>query len=479
MKKKKIINFSMIGMSMIFLFNPNVNIIDVLPDFIGYILLCIAITNFADINDTMSEALQMFKKLIIIDAAKIVAILWVFGLSVISERNSSLMLWSFAFGVLEIVFAAPAFAKLFAGITSLGYLHDNTSVLGTGHHGNKSRTDKIRQFTVIFIVLKATMSFLPELSDLTSTEYYENAGLFSLYRYIGIMRLLAFLPVLVVGVIWLINVLAYFKRVDNDKPFVEAIEEIYRERVGDKKGIFIKRNVSICFWLLIIAVFFSFDFRLENINMLPDFISAVLFICFFAFGAKKLKISYKIPILLSCAYFVASLSAYISEFLFYKEYFYSDIDRSMQAREAFILMSSTACASTLLFTSLCLISLFAVKKIIKEHTGVVSISGKETAAQLKITQETHKELNKYIVICISVLAFYALTDISHIFLEDILASVSNLTVGIEALYGELLGYILKFLVYAVNTLAPIGFIGSVFKLYFEVNEAVYSKYILE
>ncbi len=456
MKSKKPINFGAIGIAMIFLFNPNVNIIDVLPDFIGYILLCVAITSLADINDTVAEALEAFKRLIFIDAAKILAVLWVFGISVTSERNSSLMLWSFAFGVLEIAFAVPAFIKLFAGISSLGYLHDNSAVFGTGRFSKKTNTDKTRNLTVIFVTLKALMSFLPELSDLTSTEYYENAGLTNLYQYIGIMRLLAFVPVLLVGVVWIIKALIYFRRIDKDVNFVEALEGVYKERVVNKKGIFVKRNLSVSFWILLVAVIFSFDFRMENVNMLPDFVCGALFIAFFICIAKKINIGKALPILLSSVYVLVSLSAYIFEFFFFKEFYYGAIDRSMEARNAYVGMATVSCAATVVFAIVFSLVLGAVKKVINEHTGVIAISEMQNPTQSKMTEAIKKELNKYVMICYAMLAVYCITDICYILLSK--------------------DFTFMFL---INALGAVAFICSVFKLYFEVSEAVNSRYILE
>ena len=170
--KTKHINFFALGISFVFMFNPNINIIDLLPDFIGYIILCVALTPLSDINEHMAEAYAGFKRMIFIDAAKVLAFVWVFGISVTSEYNSSLMLWSFIFGIVELIFLLPAYVNLFKGFTGLGYFHENTAILGSKRGRGKNYTDKMRSFTVFFIAFKSVMSFLPELSDLTSTEYY-------------------------------------------------------------------------------------------------------------------------------------------------------------------------------------------------------------------------------------------------------------------------------------------------------------------
>ncbi len=453
---KKTINFKMIGLSLIFLFNPNVNIIDFLPDFIGYILLCIALTSLADMNETIAEAHGMFKKLILIDAAKILAWLWVFGISVVSEKNSSLMLWSFAFGVAELVFVIPAFLKLFKGIADLGYLHDNTSVIGSKRMGSKkSYTDKARNTTVVFIFLKAIMSFLPELADLTSTEYSENIGLMNMYRYIGIMRFLAFLPVFAVGVYWIIRCVKYFYRISNDIEFISELEKTYAQRVAPRQGIFVRRNIALSFAVLLAAMLFSVDFRMERVNMLPDFVSGILLVAFFVIASRKTKIDRGFPIFMGCVYALVGAFAYISEFWFFGNYSYSAIDRSTQAKGAFTVLASVSTLSTILFVLITFIALNAVKRIIFEHTGMLSTTD-NAASQEKISQSIRSELGKTVIICGVMAVIYAFTDIFYIFFAK------------EFSFA-----------FTVNLIGAIAFAISFMTLYHDVSEAVRSRYILE
>ena len=93
----------MLCASFIFFFNPNVIVIDILPDFIGYMLLCGALLKLSDFNDTVGEAVGGFKKMILVDGAKWLAVMWIFGISSPDERTSSMLLWSFVFCVLETV----------------------------------------------------------------------------------------------------------------------------------------------------------------------------------------------------------------------------------------------------------------------------------------------------------------------------------------------------------------------------------------
>lgn len=458
MKKTKYINFKAIGLSLIFLFNPNIAVIDVLPDFIGYIFLCVFLTNLADINETLSSALTCFKRLVFLDAAKVIAILWIFGMSVTSERNSSLLLWSFAFGVLEIMLVIPAFLKLFKGLEELGNAYGNTSVVSSANGGRskKSYTEKVCRFTVLFVAVKSVLSFIPELADLTSTEYYENEGLLNLYRYIGIMRFLAFVPVFVLGVIWILKCIAYFRRIDKDSVFCEALEKSYADNVAVKKGIFVRRNITLAFVILITAFVFSFDFRLENVNVFPDFVSGILLAVFFAVISKKTSVKKRVPTVLAVVYIIASLAAYLLEISFFDKYYYGAVYRSEEAMTAFIAMAVAACVSAALFALLSCLVLKALKCVISEHTGVIAISGDKNSTYGKMSEDIKKELGKYLKYCYAATVFYALTDICY------------------ALFAKDFEYM-----FFINTVGATVFVIAYIKAYTEISEAVKSRYILE
>ncbi len=460
-KSKKQISFLPIALSLIFLVNPNISIIDIFPDLIGYILLCYNITKLADINDTMAEALAIFKRVIFLDGAKLLALMWIFGISVTSERNSSLLLWSFVFGVLEIVFVIPAFLKLFKGMTELGYVYDNSSIISNkkGTCNRRSFTDKCRTFTLFFIVVKISLSVLPELSDLTSTEYYVNHGMTNMYRYIGIMRFLAFVPVMVIGIIWIGKIIAYFCRIDRDSTFIEAINKNYEERLVSRTGLFVKRNINVAFILLVIAIAFSFDFRLDNINLLPDVLSAVFFIAYFGVIGKKTKMSSKATITLSFLYFAVSLISYMLELSFFEKYYYGAILRSEEAMSAFRLHCASACVSAIMFFIISVSVLASMKKVIYEHTGNAFIHGKSNIAdelQKKIDKDSKAELVRYLKYCFVAAVLYVATDIGYV------------------LFAKDIKYMLL-----INVLGAIIFAIAYIKAYSEIMQAVNSKYMFE
>ena len=86
-----------IALAFLFFWNPNVSVFDFLPDFIGYLLLSIGLSKIADLNESIEDASSLFRKMILVDLGKWLAILWIFGLGTPAEQSSSLLLFTFVF----------------------------------------------------------------------------------------------------------------------------------------------------------------------------------------------------------------------------------------------------------------------------------------------------------------------------------------------------------------------------------------------
>ena len=75
------------SVAFLFIFNPNISIVDLLPDFFGYIILSVSLVKLSMISEGLVEARKAFERMIIIDGAKLLALIWVFGIDVSSARS--------------------------------------------------------------------------------------------------------------------------------------------------------------------------------------------------------------------------------------------------------------------------------------------------------------------------------------------------------------------------------------------------------
>ena len=409
--QNKCLSLSWCFLAAVFLFNPNFNIIDVLPDFIGYFFLVLAFSKLGELNESVAGAVSAFRKMILVDLGKWLVVFWVFGMSVPSERNSSLLLWSFVFATVEMLFAIPAFMKLFGGLTEIGFLYPNESLLET--KGRKSRTDRIKGATVFLVAAKGVLYTLPELSDLTNTSYDETGSFVNLYRYIGVMRLLAFLPMLIIGVVWMVRFYRYFNRLKKDRTLWDLLCERYRTEVLPRTGMFIRRNFHTSVTMILVGLLLTLDFRLERVNMLPDFLAALVLILAVWNLKKYLEMPSRKAWLGVILYLIASSAEAIAERYFFANYTYYAVLRSAKAGAAYgVWIGSVALKNAMLL--LAIFSLIVcLRQTVRLHTGYVV--GKERVGEKeeKMVAALHRELNGTMIPVILSAVLYAAADVCY------------------------------------------------------------------
>ena len=455
-KKKKNVNlgFMSIAFASVFFFNANINIIDILPDLIGYIIISLSLVNLSFLNEDIDKAGKFFRYMIIVEACKFLSLLWLFGLGKPAERETGTLLLTFVFAIIEAGILFVAYSSLFEGIQSLGFAHKNTAVLGTPKPEKKSYTETARAFTLFFVIFKSAMAVLPELSNLTSYSYTEGNSMMYLYDFIGIMRAFGFIIVTVVGIVWMTKFIKYFKRLSLDGDFCGALEEIYTERVLSKRGPMIKFNMGIVFFLFSAALVFMFDLRFDGVNITPDFIGAMLILLAIVFLNKYDKTPKLLLRFSSVGYFAASASAYAAEIVFYDKYYYTAIFRSTAAKSFYILVCVLQVLSTLFFAAVVLAYIMTLYQIIKEHTGYVY--GRESEVNEAKLRDYHKESSKKLIpVAIGALLVVA-SDIFYIF------------------GAEKFGY-----AGALSIIATIIFVVFSIKAMYEIRSDIDIKYMLE
>ena len=399
--------------SFIFLFNPNVSIIDVLPDFIGYMLLCGALARIADLNDYLYDAVKVFKRMILIDAGKWLAIFWTFSMTVVDQKNSSILLFTFVFSLLELLFLLPAYKKLFEGIIQLGYLIPNNTILS--NEKKSGRINKARKRTMLFVIAKAVLAVLPELADLTNASYDETLGMgiVNIYNYIGVMRLFAFLPMFVIGIIWLINMIKYFNYLKRDEIFMQGIADKYKKEVLPRKGMFIKRNYYSFMLLAIAALCFTADFRVEYRSVLPDFVAAVLFAAAFVYITKHTKTKRRSWIISTSMLFYFSILSNACEGAFLEKFYYGAVFKSVDAQHLYTILVAINIFKTIAFIAVLIDMFMMLSKMIKMHTGYVSGTQHHSATESKMIKALQKELRKSLVVAYVFAVFYIASDVLY------------------------------------------------------------------
>jgi len=459
--KKKKFSFGMMALAFAFLFNPTIAIIDPLPDFIGYIILSLSLSKIAMISETLYDAKRAFERLVIVDVGKILSILWVFGIEVISERNTSLLLWSFVFGVLEIIFAVPAYIKLFEGFSYLGNFYPNESIHGKKR--KKSYTDSIKSFSIFFVAFKAIFTVLPEFASLSESSYDETSRFFNMYRYIGVIRGLCVIPVLIIGCVWLVSAITYFVRISKDKEFVTAVSQEYSQRQVTKAGTFVIKDIKIATVFMVIASVFSIDFSLDGINILPDVVVVISLGLALFYFSKTAKISKFFAIFAFGLFTVATVFEDYIRYYFAKEFYYNAINKNHEAFMVYLATVIAVAIEGILLAILYLAMAKALKSVVSEHTGYVLGKEIDSEGEKKQILAVQSRLNKnfshlvdFAVICALADTFASLYGAFYAFL--------NKNFGWMSLLSSICGLLL---------------VGMTVKAVSELREAVQTKYMLQ
>ena len=457
--RKNNISYGLLAFAFVFLFNPCVSVIDPLPDVIGYIILSAALSKISMLSETLYDAKRAFERLVIIDSAKILSLLWIFGAEAVSERSISLLLWSFIFGALEIVFAIPAYLKLFEGFSYMGNFYPNTSI----HQGKGKRrvsyTDFVKGFSVFFVIFKAVFTCLPE----TAAIYDESSPFRNIYRYIGVMRGLCIIPVLIVGIAWLVSMIRYFNRISRDKAFVDAVNNEYSQKKLTKIGAFVIKDVRIASVFMVIASVLSIDLTLDGINILPD-ILVIVFLGISLFYFSKATRIKKPFVIVSFALF--SIAAMLEDFIRYyfaDNFYYNAIEKNHEAFTVYLLTVIAVAVEGLMLVLVYFSVARALRSVVSEHTGYVVGREIDSEGEKKQILSVQNELNKN---------FYALADV---------AIVCALAETFVSLYGAFYAFLNKNLGWMslIGVSCGLLLVGMTVKAVSKLKEAVQTKYMLE
>ena len=275
--------FLAIGAAALFLCNPIVAFVDVLPNCVGYLLLCIGLNRLADLSGRLSEAARRFRILLLLGFVSLLAVYLIYGVMGRQtaqmnryEQPVYILLASFVAMLVQWYFLIPAFRDLFDGIGMLAERHGSDRL--TRQRRGKTLTERMRSATTRTLVLLSSLSLLPELTVLTWFEYHEENPFFPFdwYQYVGLFRFACGAIAFVIGLIWLVRMIRFCTVTLRDRAWIKQLRSQYCANVLPKTGMLTVRRFSTSFLLLQIALIFALNLRMNQRAVLPSLIFAVL-----------------------------------------------------------------------------------------------------------------------------------------------------------------------------------------------------------
>ena len=254
----------------IFLCNPVINTIDILPDFLGYYFVLRAFTPPSYIFDNASDLYDAIKRMIVISTSKFFCAFLIF----VTDATMALVL-SFTFGILEILYGLGMVIKLFDVTSYIRLRYDDTV--------STASAEKIKRASMVFLIARAVFALLPDLTALT----VGNSELKTdLTRFRPILFMASALVILIWGIIWAVKFVGFFRSTLTPS-MLEKIDDEYTVTKRQRPGIFESRDFMFAIKLIGIGVLFSFDMSFDSVNYFLDGIFVVFCIIAFRFLIKK------------------------------------------------------------------------------------------------------------------------------------------------------------------------------------------------
>ena len=418
-KSMRTLRYKWLAFAFVMLFNPNIQLIDLLPDFIGFFILAKFLEKAADAAPYFEEAREAFLKLGFVNLFKFPALILVRAVrSHNTLDNDILALMTLVFAVLEIIYLIPAIKNLFDALSYLGERGNAESLIKSD---SLISTDALRSFTLAFAILKSLLYTLPEFLKLTrSVEIGTTTSMLTGSRYYPWAVVASLLIGFVFGGIWLSRILRYSKRIKLEGKFYSSLESLadensyaaYEKRVTE-------RSRNRVFLMFILAAVCSVDLTFSDfnsINLLPAFVFGLLFTLGLMGlvkhnGSKKMRI----PVLVSgILYNAVAIVKYVYTFKFLDNYGYSELlyDANTEAVKLYKAVEILAIFEVVLYLALALLFYILMKQYADTHLGHFNDSSSES-----IKSSYYKGINKKTITLSAIASLVGILSFINVFVN--------------------------------------------------------------
>ena len=275
-------NFKYLIIGMLFLLNPNINVIDILPDFIGYAFIIRGMMKYSSLCEDFRVSYSSFKILLWLNIAKLPFLL--FYLSLSESTRIWMLVLTVCFGIFDIFFGIKAFGGLFDALAYCAMRTGDDSNADSGHESTLSKgvfdgIDFLKKFTLIFICLKTVLCVLPELTLLSSENYGEvtSDGIISIARFRPFFIAAAAIAVLAIGIYWYIKIRAYFLGVKADVEYNALLEERFSQLEKEDEFESTKKRLFFAFSMLTLGFVLFSTINADGFDYVPKALGGAMF----------------------------------------------------------------------------------------------------------------------------------------------------------------------------------------------------------
>lgn len=276
----------------LFLINPVIHVLDLLPDCIGFFLIMKGLSKTALFVDHLSDARDKFGKLALIEVVKFFSILlWP------SVSDSGMLLITFVFSIFELLYFIPAIKELKEGFDFAGLWYQGEAVYGKRVHKDRQPIElgaSWLRYTLVFYCLRIACSIAPELTALQLYDYVGTVNTISIRYsdYKPFLYVLLGLVVVIVGVIWYVRTYKYWNGIRKDTTFIQRLGQKYERDILPRTELFCAMRMKKVSYCYLVAVVTSLFCVFDGVNVMVGAISAGFLIAAAMWVGKDIKLAY-------------------------------------------------------------------------------------------------------------------------------------------------------------------------------------------
>lgn len=386
--------FGLMIAGFILLFNPVINVFDVLPDAIGFLLIAAGLSKMAYFVDSIAAARKMFLNLVYVELAKIAA-LYIVIVSPVSESGTMKALFSFCFGIAEALMFAYAMIKLFDGLSFSGIKYGSSRLFEKQGKNSKKKTDRasaVRNYMIFFYSFRCAATLIPELVELESYDHIGNVSAFSrpLAYYKPALYVFFNLIVVILSLIYIVKTCRYFRFISKDEVLVRSFAERYEEALRTRPTLFLSRRMMNALALFAIASLTSFTLLIDDVNLLIGAFSAVFF------AASAMVMHKYVPRSLVVLPFavlraVSAIASFVMQIDYFNDYSTAAVEWVDKAAEMYDRMAAVSAVDHALALVLLIVYLCELMKAVRSHIAECGVIA-ETVQYSKADRD--KELHR-------------------------------------------------------------------------------------
>ena len=261
----------------VFLVNPHVGCVDLLPDFIGALSYLLALRNCQYVSRRFASAIRRFRLYFVLTLLKVPFTVLLFFLTSRFPTETTLFpLFSFSFSLLEWLLIFPAFFELLRGFELLDERR------GPFPSCYIEAIPSLSKLAFLFFLVRGLFSFIPDLLYLTD----DAAGL-SLTSWYPLAAFVSVLPVLVVAYLFYTAMRNFQNTLSRDAQlkgcFLDAFGKANARIASDRDA-----SVKKLGWLFFtLSALFVLDLSVHSWDVLPDFLTPFCLALAFLLLRKK------------------------------------------------------------------------------------------------------------------------------------------------------------------------------------------------